>query len=222
MKITLSTILAVLILASPVYLPAGMAYAQTTSTIDSVIAPILQSQNVTDIKNLDCSKIKNEEFQKVGDAIMETMAPGERHEIMEQMMGGENSQFLKGMEQMMGQRYLGCISVSGYGSGMMNMMGGSGYGTMGSNYQNWKGGGNMMGNWFGNFGGGWFWLGPVLMILFWGLIIWAIIAFIKSVSGKSGGTQGDDSALKILKERYARGEVDQKEFEEKSRQLKNL
>jgi len=36
---------------------------------------------------------------------------------------------------------------------------------------------------------------------------------------RQGGVSRGDSALEILKQRYARGEIDQQEFEEKKRDL---
>lgn len=69
---------------------------------------------------------------------------------------------------------------------------------------------------FGNFGygamGGFGW---IFMIVFWGLVIWAVVALVRG-----GGAHGKDkSPLEILKERYAKGEIDQKEFEEKKKDL---
>ena len=71
---------------------------------------------------------------------------------------------------------------------------------------------NLMG-----WGGGMF----VFMILFWALVIIAIAALIKWLSGQSSQPQPKDSgrALEILKERYARGEIDKKEFDEKKKDL---
>ena len=68
------------------------------------------------------------------------------------------------------------------------------------------------GHMFG-FGGGFMWL-------FWILIIIAIVWFAKVVIG--GGDSSKDkekSALDILKERYARGEIDRAEFEQKRKDL---
>ena len=78
-------------------------------------------------------------------------------------------------------------------------------------------------NWgFGGFGSFW-WIMPILMVLFWGLVIWAIIALIRRASW-SGSCCGDssmstDSALEILKRRFARGEIGKEEFDEKKREL---
>ncbi|MDO8687858.1 MAG: SHOCT domain-containing protein, partial [Dehalococcoidales bacterium] len=80
----------------------------------------------------------------------------------------------------------------------------------------WQGYGYGM---MGNFGWGWFM--PVFMILFWGLVIWGIVALARGVS-QSGGTASSsqsDSALEILKKRYARGEINKEEYEARKKDL---
>ncbi|MEJ2725128.1 MAG: SHOCT domain-containing protein [Deltaproteobacteria bacterium] len=75
----------------------------------------------------------------------------------------------------------------------------------------------------GGFGGGWF--GGIFMIVFWVLIIVAVVFLIRwlvqSTKGHSsqGWTGSSNRALDILKERYARGEINKEEFEEKKRDL---
>ncbi len=77
----------------------------------------------------------------------------------------------------------------------------------------------MMGPWImGGFGIGW--LMPIVWIVIVGLIIWAVVALTRGV----GRTREQDlgkqtSALEILKDRYARGEIDKEEFEEKRKDL---
>jgi putative membrane protein len=68
------------------------------------------------------------------------------------------------------------------------------------------------------FGFGWFM--PVLMILFWGLVIWGVVALVRGLSGPDRYDSATaDSALEILKRRYARGEVSKNEYEQKKREL---
>lgn len=75
---------------------------------------------------------------------------------------------------------------------------------------------------FANWHYGWGWghmiFGLLMMILFWGGIILAIVYVVRSTH--SGGTNrqpNDKSPLDILNERFARGEIDKEEFEEKKK-----
>ena len=80
----------------------------------------------------------------------------------------------------------------------------------------WQGGGwGMMGP--GMMGGfSWMWLMPIFFIVFWGLVIWGI----RGLSGSRGSDSSKaDSALEILKKRYARGEINKEEYEEKKKDL---
>ncbi len=69
---------------------------------------------------------------------------------------------------------------------------------------------------------GWWWgFGPLPMLLIWVLIIVALVALGKWIFGQSGDTPRSRSALDILKERYARGEIGKDEFEQKKRDLES-
>jgi putative membrane protein len=51
--------------------------------------------------------------------------------------------------------------------------------------------------------------GPVLMVLFWVLVIYLIISLLRRTPHHYEG----NNAVEILKERYARGEVTKEQFE---------
>lgn len=74
---------------------------------------------------------------------------------------------------------------------------------------------NMM-NWSGS-GAGW-WFNLIFTILFWILIILGVFAMVKWLANNQSA--GGNSALEILKERFAKGEIDKKEYEEKIKLLK--
>ncbi len=69
---------------------------------------------------------------------------------------------------------------------------------------------------------GWMWLMPIFFIIFWGLVIWGIVALVRGLSGSRGSDSASnhpDSALEVLKKRYARGEINKEEYEEKKKDL---
>jgi len=61
------------------------------------------------------------------------------------------------------------------------------------------------------------------MLLFWGILIAAIVLLLKYTWGSGAGAGRDQqkSALDILKERYARGEIGREEFEQKKSDIKS-
>ena len=69
----------------------------------------------------------------------------------------------------------------------------------------------------GNGGWGWMGFGMIGMSLFWIFLIIGIVALLKAFWGP--GTARERTALDILKERYARGEIEKQEFEQKRRDL---
>lgn len=75
-----------------------------------------------------------------------------------------------------------------------------------------------MGDWSGWGGMG---LGMIGMSLFWILLIVLIVALVKGVWGGGASANGrpEHTPLDILKQRYARGEIEREEFEQKRRDL---
>lgn len=67
-------------------------------------------------------------------------------------------------------------------------------------------------------------LGWIFMLLFWGLLIVGIVALVKWLFSSSQSSSAlpqppRRTALDILKERYARGEIDTEEYEQRKRTL---
>lgn len=78
-------------------------------------------------------------------------------------------------------------------------------------------------NWGGGWHDGWGWghmfFGSFMMLLFWGALVVLIVLAVRWMGGASG-RGGDEPpqgkrAIEILEERYARGEIDKEEFEER-------
>lgn len=60
------------------------------------------------------------------------------------------------------------------------------------------------------------------MLLFWGLMIAAIVVVVRGFGDRCGRSEPgarDTTPLEILRARYAKGEIDKSEFEEKRREL---
>ena len=64
--------------------------------------------------------------------------------------------------------------------------------------------------------------GWILMVLFWVLVIWGIVYLIRGGVGNDrtqNSGRNEKSAIDILKERYAKGEISKEEFEAKKKDL---
>jgi putative membrane protein len=175
-------------------------------------------------KTIVCSQLNDSDFEKIGEYFMgQSIGDTSRHIAMNEMMKRMLGE--KGEEQAhsaMGKRLSGCDTSAALPTEnagfwpMMNMMGGwsssSKLNQTNNNPMMWNFGNNPMG-W--GFGFGW-----IFMLIFWVLIIAGIIALIKWFMAQSHGSHGNEkSPLEILKERYAKGEIDKKEFEERKKDL---
>jgi putative membrane protein len=58
----------------------------------------------------------------------------------------------------------------------------------------------------------------LLMLVFWGLVIAGLVLGLRWLATQGRGT-GRDEAGEILRQRYARGEIDKQEFETRKRDL---
>lgn len=186
------------------------------------------------LKEAKCDDLEDSDFAALGEYFMGQMVGSAAHPAMNNMITAMHGR--EGEEQMhivMGKRLSGCGADAPFDSnfnskfsgfmpmmGMMNMMGGW---SSPSSINNNKfmpmmyGFGNNMTSWAGaglTFGI----VGIILIILWWLFVVAAIVFLIKWIVKQFKG-EGGENPLKILKKRYARGEIDKNEFEEKKKEL---
>lgn len=193
----------------------------TPKRVDQVLLEIEKAQGVKDVRSIDCVKTTDAQLEDLGEAVMGVMHPDpSEHAFMDRMMGGEGSPSLGAMYRMMGASYLGCYP----GNASFGMM---------TPYWGRRSRGSLDGNGFMPFGGGWHrpmmyghgygpsgMMGPYGGIVMWlillvvmALLVYAVVRFAKP----AGGTA--ETPLDILKKRYARGEIEKAEFEQKKQDL---
>ena len=63
------------------------------------------------------------------------------------------------------------------------------------------------------------WLGPVVMVVCFALFVAAMVTLIVYLARHGKRIGAHSTAMAILKERYARGEVTKEEFDQKSKDL---
>lgn len=89
--------------------------------------------------------------------------------------------------------------------------------------------GNMMGGWgnggygYGGYGGGYGWMGIIMPLIFGiGIILLSIYLFRRNSSQVYNNRLGkQNTGLDILRERYARGEIDSVEYQSKKHDLES-
>lgn len=181
----------------------GSAGATTESTANDEAAGKVIWDKVQS-KQIPCTDLQDDDFELLGEYSMGRML-GDAHEAMNRravlMMGKQGEEK---MHIAMGKRLSGCFSGAPFPQGMMGgWANGFGSATL---YP-------MMGFGFGPFG-------FLFMILWWVLLIVGIVALVRWLISTTKGTQrGTKTALDILRERYAKGEIDKKEFTDRKRHL---
>lgn len=194
----------------------GMMNSNTTSSDGHTVREEAEGKAIWEklqAKELTCKDLSDDNFEVLGEYFMSQMT-GTSHEAMNtmmmQMMGEEGE---KQMHVVMGKRFSGCDTSAAFPSQgigfmpMMQMMMGGWSSPSGFNSMN-----NMM-----NFSYGFGFFGWVFIILVWALVIVALAALIRWLFQRAGSRE--NSALEILKGRYAKGEIDKKEFETKKKDI---
>lgn len=74
-------------------------------------------------------------------------------------------------------------------------------------------------NWGSGVGAGWMIFGWLMMIIWWAVIIGAVVLVVRALTRNANGDSASHAALDILKERYAKGEITKKEFQEMKKEV---
>lgn len=77
----------------------------------------------------------------------------------------------------------------------------------------------MMGYYGYGYNDGFSFFGPLMMLIFWVVVIWLIVLMVRTLSGKSMHYHQHDEAMMILRERFAKGEINKAEYEERRKAL---
>ncbi len=77
----------------------------------------------------------------------------------------------------------------------------------------------MYGHTDGMFSGGMFFGGGILMWFFWLVLLVVLVYVLKDIFGSTSRNSSSDEAMEILKQRFARGEIDEAEFEQRKKLL---
>jgi len=102
------------------------SHSDTHESVEEYLPIFFNKYNVKSVNNINCARISEADFERLGDAVMETNHPGDAHKAMDQMMGREGSDSLKQMHINMGKSYLRCDTENGSEVRNMGyMMGGS-------------------------------------------------------------------------------------------------
>jgi hypothetical protein len=138
--------------------------------------PVFEQAEAIINAEIPCNSLSEEQLEWIGDYFMEQMHPGEAHEVMDEMMGGEGSESLRQMHIALAKR-LYCNDYSGMAQyGMMGMMG-NGRGMMGDGSGGY--GSGMMGTAYGLS----YWnfinilyiillIGLIFLVYFWIIKLW--------------------------------------------------
>lgn len=71
--------------------------------------------------------------------------------------------------------------------------------------------------WYGS--GGWVWM-TIWMVVFWAIVIGLLVWAVRQFSRTPMASHQDSSAIKILEERFARGEIDKAELDQRKAVLR--
>ena len=228
MKKLIFTIFAVVVVGSFVVIANAQmmgGFSNSSADWEKIVAHTAEEEkagkevwNRLQAKQVECANLSDDEFGVLGEYFMGQMT-GTSHATMNAMLIQRHGE--DGEEQIhiaLGKELSGCdtsTNVTRISGGWMPMMMGGWSSPTGFNQQSNN---SMMGYGFPLFGG----FGWILMVLFGGLVIWGIVSLVRGGFGNGhnhSDGKNEKTPLDILKERYAKGEINKEEFESRKKNL---
>lgn len=77
----------------------------------------------------------------------------------------------------------------------------------------------MMGWYYDGMGGGGWLVMLLVMVAFWGLVVWGVVVLFRDTPSRDARSEHRDS-LGVLDERFARGEIDETEYRARAEVLR--
>jgi putative membrane protein len=190
-----------------------VAAEEQPATIPHVLAEIREAQALPANGKIDCDKVTPEQYERLGEAVMDQQFPNPQdHEWTNNMMGGDSSEMARAIHRMLGARYLGCAYGGRAGRywGWPGIMGGvMGYGGAWSGRNGYYGvGPGMTGGWYGQRGT------PVTAWVLGAIVAMLIVAFLVLTIVRTSRLSATEAPVDTLLRRYARGEITREQFEQ--------
>lgn len=213
---TRNSLLAISLIAGGFCLVNNSFAEKAKSSPEAIVEELLESQNTSEVTELECERISDQMFERLGKAVAwSTHSDTSDFTMMHRMMGGRNSETTRNWYRRMGARYLGCLP--GSVTGAMRP-------TRPWPWSEWEnsfeyGDAGYQGDYRGR-GGPFTPWGHREMMYGWGnIIVWiligiaVILATVLAVkSAQSPDKSREEKARDILEKRYARGEISQDEY----------
>lgn len=180
-------------------------------SVNVIIDELKQAQGVQTISQIDPSLVSQAQLEELGDAVMGlSIGNDQRHEWMDQMMGGDGSERLASVHRQYAYNYLqsnGNNSSWGGGMGGFGMMRGWGD----SSYNNAGYTSRSMMGWSSG------WVNGILLIL---IAAGGTIVIVFLVRSRKDRHDESGNALGILRTRYAEGKITREEYQEMLKDIK--
>lgn len=203
----MKSVVSVLIgLLSLVLLPAPvvLAHGGHEMSLADAMAQLRESLGLEANAHIVCEMLTEAQFEFLGEVVMaELYGDEEKHEIVDQLAGGEGSEQLRRAHVEVGAKYLGCHGDGGWETFWEGLLPGA---TMG---------GFLSSGSFESLRPIWWWVGRwVSLVVFWGVFIIGGVVVVRALLRKRCGNCEHEIGMEDVQTRLAKGEVSRKRDED--------